>query len=503
MKHLSSNAGSPSRRSILTVLCLMVALAAISAFAAPSSLAPQVTWERYVSTNSVFTLQKPVGWLVKESLDAKAGIWSCTVREAKTGWQATINHGRSPTGRDVNARANEILLSMRKTAPSLRLAPTVKVRDAGKKRLLVFEGTFSAPNLQKMKFRGMVSGGDGLMLHENIEAPADQFDKAAPVLLQTLASLRVANLFPPGDSSGPTPRQAEPLVPKQLASGWAKYSAPQGWQALDLGKGACIVTDPEKQLVFIVGGAEFVTPRYYVPQVKGVLCSAMLSPHEALAYSTTKAGLGSNFRSVFVKPRQDLAQIARGFSGPLRPVAVEDFAYTFDNKEGTPYTGFSCGGCSGDAMGASWRLWHFTIMAPTRQFEAVLPTLAAVMGSYELNGQMAGREMANNLANYYAGLRHLSQQLAMNSEQMRRENLQVMLNNDRVRDYTSYQTTRMIMGDYQYLAGASGYVVANPDGLYTPDGQVITREPYGESLTRNLQEINSLELFEQVFRATP
>jgi len=91
----------------------------------------------------------------------------------------------------------------------------------------------------------------------------------------------------------------------------------------------------------------------------------------------------------------------------------------------------------------------------------------------------------------------------MNSEQMRRENLQVMLNNDRVRDYTSYQTTRMIMGDYQYLAGASGYVVANPDGLYTADGQVITREPYGESLTRNMQEINSLELFEQVFRGTP
>ena len=65
--------------------------------------------------------------------------------------------------------------------------------------------------------------------------------------------------------------------------------------------------------------------------------------------------------------------------------------------------------------------------------------------------------LANHaLANYYAGLRNVSQQIALNSEQLRRENLQVMMNNDRVRDYPSYQTTRMIMEDYHYLAGSSG-----------------------------------------------
>jgi hypothetical protein len=206
---------------------------------------------------------------------------------------------------------------------------------------------------------------------------------------------------------------------------------PAGWQVKEnfdpkAGTWSCNITDPDKRLYFIVGGTEFVTPRYYVPRVKGVLCSTMLSPHEALAYATTHAGLGSSFRSVFVKPRTDLAQTARGFSGPLRPVAVEDFAYTFNNKEGRSYTGFSCGGGSGDAMGASWRLWHFTIMAPSDQFEAALPTLAAVMGSYELNGEMAGRQMANNMANYYAGLRNVSHQIAMNSEQMRLQEINSM-----------------------------------------------------------------------------
>ena len=178
-------------------------------------------------------------------------------------------------------------------------------------------------------------------------------------------------------------------------------------------------------------------------------------------------------------------------------MAVEDFAYTCSVK-GRAYTGFSSGGCTGDVMRAGWRLWHFTIMAPSEEFEAALPTLAAVMGSYVLNGEMAGRVIACNMANYYRGLHDLSNQIAMNSEQMRRENLQIMINNDRVRDYTSYQTTRMIMGDFHYLAGDSGYVIANQDGLFTPDGQVLSREPYGESITRGMQEINSMELYEQV-----
>ena len=70
----------------------------------------------------------------------------------------------------------------------------------------------------------------------------------------------------------------------------------------------------------------------------------------------------------------------------------------------------------------------------------------------------------------------------------------------RVQNYISYQTTRMIMGEFDYLAGASGYVRGSSQGLYTPDGTRITSEPYGESVTRGMQEVNSRELFEAMRR---
>jgi len=468
----------------------------------PPAATSQVKWERYTSKNDLFTVMKPAGWKVSETFEEKAGTWSCTITDPDRGWLTSVNHGISPVGRDVNALANRIVATLLQVAPDLQLNPKVKVKTTENKKVIIYDGTYSNAWGQKRQFRSMVSGGNGMMLHEKIEAPEGQLDQAAPVLLQTLANFRVANLFASTDGGAPAPRQTAKLVSHQLPSGWAKFNAPQDWRAQELGKGQCIITDPAQRQFFIAANVSFVTPRYNVRGVPGVLCSEMLTPHEALAFAMTQQGLGSNFRSVFAKRRTDMEQMARSFSGPLRPVAVEDFAYTFLDKNRKPFTGFSNGGCSGDAMRAGWGLWHFTIMAPTDEFENDLPTLSAVMASYEINGKMAGQEIAKNMANYYAGLRKLSNQIAMNSEQMRRENLQIMQNNDRLRDYTSYQTTRMIMEDYHYLAGSSGYVIANKDGLFTPDGQQITNEPYGERTVRELglQEINSKELFEQVFR---
>lgn len=89
-------------------------------------------------------------------------------------------------------------------------------------------------------------------------------------------------------------------------------------------------------------------------------------------------------------------------------------------------------------------------------------------------------------------------QIAKNSEQIRRENLQLFMERGRVQDYTSYQTTRMIMGEYDYLAGASGYGRGDPSGLYNADGNKITSEPYGESISRHMQEINTRQIYQQV-----
>ncbi len=458
-------------------------------------------WERYTSPSSLFTLQKPAGWKVKESFDQEAGTWSCLVTDPRRGWQTSVDYGISPTGRDVGALANHILAGMLPTMPSLKLAPTAKVRDTGKKRVIVFDGTYTRGGEGARRFRCMISGGDGSMLSERIEAPEGEFDQAAPVLLQTLANLRVANLLSAAEGEGAAAGPGVQLVPQQLGSGWAKFSAPPGWEAHDLGKAHCIITDPARRLIFMAGGASFITPRYYVQGVRGVICSPLLSPHEALALATTTPGLGSSFRFAFVKPRTDLTAMAQAFAGPLRPAAVEEFGYTFRNREGVPYTGFSCGGVAGDAMNAGWQLWHFSIMAPSDAFDSALPTLAAVMASYEINGKLAGKQIATNMAAYYRGLAQVSKQIALNSEQMRRENLEIMTNNDRARDYQSYQTTRMIMEETDYLLGASDYVRQTQDGLYDSRGQLIVpgREA-AESVTRNMREINTKELFEQVFR---
>jgi hypothetical protein len=425
----------------------------------------------------------------------------------------TTVHGLSPTGRDADALLRAVLADLIKNAPDLRLAPTARMRKTnlvnakgektGEKTVFVFEGACTTPQGQKRQFRSLVSGGDGLMLNQRIEAPDGRLADAAPVLLQILANLRVAKGIYTFDEGGPMAQPAQAparplrLAPQQLASGWAKFSAPPGWQATDLGSGMCIVTDPAQRLFFLVGGSEFITPRYYVAGVRGVLCSEFQSPSDAFAFAAVRNDLASGFRRVFVKQRADLIQQMRAFAGPLRAVAVEDFSYTCSMK-GLRYTSFSTGGCSSDAMRASWRLWHITVMAPSDEFEVALPTLAAVMGSYEINRDMAGRRIAENMANYYAGLRNLSNTIARNSEQMRRENLELFMERGRVQDYISYQTTRMIMGDYDYLAGASGYVRGDPSGLYKADGTLITNEPYGESVTRHMQEINTRPLFEAI-----
>jgi hypothetical protein len=477
-----------------------------------STNSPKTRWENYVSKHCTFTLRKPAGWIVKESYKDIPRMWTFSVTEPNGRCQVTSAHGVSPKDSDADALIRSVVTELRKQAPTLQLAPNARRRSlnltdatgkkSGQKTIVILEGTYTNKNKQKRQFRNLITAGGGLTLNQRIEAAEGHLGETAPILLQILANLRVAKGIYTFDEGGQMaqPAQGKPrplrLVSQQLASGWAKFSAPPGWRKVDLGKGACIVTDPAERLYFMVAGAEFVAPRYYVRGVPGVLQSEFRDPSDAFAFSAAQTGRASNFRFLFIKQRPDLLRQMQAFAGPLRSVAVEDFSYTCTMK-GRTYKGFSTAGCSGDAMRASWRLWHFTIMAPAEEFDTALPTLAAVLGSYELNKEMAGRRIAENLRNYYAGLRDLGNQIAKNSEQMRRENLELHMERGRVRDYISYQTTRMIMGEYDYLAGASGYVRGDPSGLYTADGNKITSEPYGESITRNMQEINTRQLYER------
>lgn len=463
-------------------------------------------WEPYVSRHCAFTLQKPEGWKVEENYQDQPRTWGLTLADPAGRSRLRSVQGRIGIGQEGTAGIRAAVAELARELPGFKLAPTARTRQLpipggqGRKTLVLLEGSYRDPRLGRRDFRTLLVCGGGLLLDQRIEAEQGRLKDWAPVLLQTLANLRVAKgVFPFDEGGAALADPPGPLQPRQLASGWAGLSLPAGWKLVDLGKGGCIAADPAERLFVMVSGAEFVAPRYFVRNVPGVLASEFRSPSDALAFSAAQTGRASGFQFQFVKPRPDLVQTLRASAGPLRAVAVEDFGYTCLVK-GRPYQGFSTGGCSGDALRASWRLWHFTLMAPREEFQAALPLLASILGSYRLNQEMAGRRMADNLRNYYAGLRELGHTLARNSEQMRRENLQGFMERGRVQDYISYQTTRMIMGEFDYLAGASGYVRGSSEGLFGADGTRIVSEPYGESITRGMQEVNSRELFEALRR---
>ncbi len=474
-----------------------------AAVSRPASDAPRVTqWENYVSKHFTFTIRKPAGWIVEEGFRAKPTLWSFSITDPRKLYRVSQVHGVNKAGRDAKATLRDILAGYHKRAKTVKLAPAIRTKTVGKKTVYLFEGTYTSKPNRTRQFRTLVSVGNGLFLNQRIEAPEGGLTKAAPVLLQTLANLRVSkNLFSfdegtcAAQADRPRPPQVQ-LVRHKLAGGWGTYSAPANWRKLDLGKGQVIACDPTERLFLAVCSADFITPQYNLVRVPGVLVSKFLTPHQAMAFACTQQGHGKNFKFKTRKRPDLVAQVRAGLTGG-RPCAVEDFVYTFD-KKGKAYKGLSLGYTVGNYMDSSWVFGHLTVWAPADQFDAWIPTLGRILSSYELKGEKVGAYVAEGLRRYQAGIAQLSRTVAANSAQMRRENYALHMQRERVRDYTSYLTTRMIMGEYDYLAGASGYVRGDASGLYTSDGNLITPEPYGESITRGMQEINSRTLFEAV-----
>jgi hypothetical protein len=307
------------KKHIAVFVLLASVLVSVSAFA---ESIPKTQWENYVSRHYTFTLLKPVGWIVKESYKDSPKMWTFSVTEPNGRCQVTASHGVSPKDRDADSLIRTTVADLSKQTPGLQFAPTARRRSlnlvdatgkkTGEKIIVVFEGTYTSKQNQKRQFRRLVTAGNGLVLHQRIEAAEGHLGEAAPILLQILANLRVAKGIYAFDEGSQMAQPAQgrpqpmPMKPQQLASGWAKFSAPPGWQKVDLGKGACIVTDPAQRLYFMVAGAEFVAPRYYVRGVPGVLMSEFRAPSDAFAFSAAQTGRASNFRFLFIKKRPDL-----------------------------------------------------------------------------------------------------------------------------------------------------------------------------------------------------
>lgn len=465
----------------------------------PSVKPPTVQWEPYVSKYLTFTLQKPVGWTVEEEWKENPAL----VRFAVTGpggLYRVFCTVAETAERNPDTLVRGVAAELARQLPDLRPAETARRKQVGSRTTFLLEGTYTGPGNQRRQFRSLVSGGDGTLLHQRLDAPEGALEQGAPVLLQILANLRMAkNVFPfdegAANQGAPNRNPTPTLIPRTLAGGWGLFAAPESWRHTDLGRGRFIAVDASEQLYFVAATVDFVNPRYgNLARLPGVLVAQFMRPHQAFAFACTRQGLGSDFKFQ-VHDRPDLVQEMRLRFAGGRPCSVEDFAYTFRHK-GRPYKGISMGHCIGDYMDAGYSLGHITVWAPADQFEGWLPTFGRMIASYELNRERVGAYIAEGLTRYYRGIGQLSRRIAANSEQMRRENLELHMERGRVGDYISYLTTRMIMGEYDYLAGASGYVRGDPSGLYTDSGQRITSEPYGESITRSMQEINSRPLFQ-------
>lgn len=461
----------------------------------------QTQWENYVSKHLTFTIRKPAGWVVDDGFQLEPTLWAFSVTHPDGLYQVCQIHGATPAGLDPEAVLRSILADYREKTKAVELTPTIRTRTVGTKTIYIFEGTYTNLADQKRQFRTLVTVGDGLTLNQRIEAPDGQLETFAPVLLQILANQRVAkNVFSFDEGSQealakqPPPPPPVELTPRALAGGWGVFSVPADWKQVDLGRGQVIACDPTEQVIFVAATADFVTPQYNLAQVPGVMVSPFLTPHDAMAFACAQQGHGTNFKFQVVDRPDLVQQLRAGLTGG-RPCSVEDFIYTFD-KLGKAYKGLSLGYTIGNYMDSTWGFGHMTIWAPVEQFDALFPTTSRILQSYELNGEKVGQYIADGIRRYQEGIARLSATIAANSEQMRRENLQLHMERGRVQDYTSYLTTRMIMGEWDYLAGASGYVRGDASGLYTADGNLITSEPYGESITRGMQEINSRPLFE-------
>ena len=458
------------------------------ALAGAASSADMRGWQRHVSKQHLFTVHKPPGWTVREAVQPRKVGWSCTVVDPQGLRQSEISFGFLPLGTDARALVGSIIKQSEKHCRNFRLSPKARTKKVGGRTLFLFEGTYADAQGRAKEFTSLVSAGAGTLLCQSIEAPQGQLRQQAPLLMGILGTLRVARFGPTETTAG--------FGSHALAGGFGKVATPANWRIQDLGKGQVIASDPTGQFTFIAGAVAFYSPQMaaYLP---GKLVSRFVGPSRALPLVCVKQGFGSNFTLVKVHRRPQMeAKMRRGLTGG-RPCQVEDFLYTFVTK-GRRYKGLSLGSCVGNYADAGFSLSHRTLWAPEDKFDAALPVLGGVLASYEVNREAAGAYVVAGLAKYYSGINRLIHTNAENSAKMRRENLAGHMERGRVRDYLSYQTTRMIMGEFDYLASKSGYTVrADHTGLYTEKGKLITPDPYGGRLVRSMTEINSRRLYEQ------
>ncbi len=464
-----------------------------------STTPPVKGMQKVVTKQATFVLYVPKGWKVSEGSDGAARYVTATDPSGKSA--VFFSTGSVTQGATTTSLAKQANMGLGRQAKDLEIQNAFASRDGSS---LVYDGTYSPPKRGKTQFRTWVSQKGNDFTLSRIEAPAGQFEAMKPTLLTVLSNIRVTKgSFSTQAAAAPPKVQ---LVTYRQRDGSASFLLPQNWQCQDHGKGLFIAGDPAGYS-FISGSVQLLSPQLRV-NTPGVLVSPFLNSHQAWQFITARYGLASNMHFEKIIPRQDLMSQA-GHSGI--PASIEEYVYTFRDKEGRACKGYTFGMAFGSRSGLNWSFRHLTVTAPANQFNAWAGTLGTMMGSYKINERWAQAYVAQGQQRLREMQKQTSAMVAHNAQEIRQTMQAAYDERQKSMDYIDYQRTSYIRGQQDWISSMEGGTVYRTDSWGTKNtvtGEYWKGKPYdyvnfegkNPKYNEQMQPVDSRALWEKHMR---
>jgi hypothetical protein len=411
--------------------------------------------EKVVTKQATFVLYVPRGWKAGEGSDGGARYVTATDPSGKS--VVFFSTGTVSQGENTTSLAKRANASLGQKAKDLVIRNAFASRDGSS---LVYDGTYSPAKRGKTEFRTWVSQQGSDFTLSRIEAPAGQFEAMKPVLLTVLSNIRVTRGSFNAQGAAAAPKVK--LVTYSQRDGSASFLLPEGWKCQDGGKGLFLAGDPAGY-AFISGAVDLLSPQLGV-NAPGVLVSPYLNSHEAWKFITTRYGLASNMRFEKIYPRQDL--MSQAVQAGI-PASIEEYLYTFTNKEGRACKGFTFGMSIGSRSGLNWSFRHLTVATPANQFNAWAGTLGTMMGSYKINERWAQAYVAQGQQRLREMQKQTSAMVARNAQEIRQTMQAAYDERQKSMEYIDYQRTNYIRGQQDWISGMEGGTVYRTDNWGT------------------------------------
>jgi len=457
--------------------------------------------QKIVTDKASFVLYVPKGWKAQEAADGQALQVIASDPSGRS--SVFFSTGAAPQGENVTALAKREAAKLGRAARDLEIRSAFASRDGS---ALAFDGTYSPPKRGKTEFRSWVSLQGGQSACARIEAPAGQLSTMRPTLLTVLSNIRVMKgAVAPAAAAAPVRVQ---MVPYRLRDGSASFSMPQGWQCQDHGKGTFVAGAPGGYS-FISGNVDLLTPQMRVNQ-PGILVSPYLAPGQAWQFITARYGLASNMRFEKVIPRADVAR-QMGQVYTAGPVAVEEFMYTFTNKEGQPCRGYTYGISFGSRLGTNWSFRHMTVTAPAERFGPWAGNFASMLASYKISDRWAQDYAAQGARRLREMQQQTSAMVTRNAQEVRQMMQAAYDERQKSMDYIDYQRTSYIRGQQDWISSMEGGAVYRSDSWGTKNtatGEYREGKPYdyvhfegkNPKYNEQMQPVDSRALWERHIR---